>query len=133
MKSRIRVLPVVLALGALVLATAPAEAVVVLGVPGSYQVGFATPQAVTVVGGPLALVNSDTQPHNVIALTARRANGSAAWCSGYQAGKCPLFWSASVSAGEYTMVEGLADVVSGQSYQFYCSIHSRMIGTLTVL
>jgi len=127
-----RLVPVALALGVVMSAPA-ADAVVAIAVPGSYMVGYATPQTVTAVGGPLAIVNGDTQPHNFIALQAKRPNGSAPWCSSYQSGKCPLFWSEAVGTGGVTTVEGLDDVESGKTYLFYCSLHPSMIGTLNVI
>ena len=104
-----------------------AEAVVAVAVAGEF-----VPVAVTRVGGPLVFANADTSFHNLVA-TATRSDGSAAYCSEFAPGACPLFWSPLVDTGGSAEVEGLGAVRSGASYVFTCEIHPGMIGTLHVL
>lgn len=80
---------------------------------------------------PPAFLNLDQALHDVVALDARRPDGSAHWCHGYEPGTCPLFWSQLIGQGEVTPVEGFGDTPQG-SYRFYCSIHPDMIGEVVV-
>lgn len=80
---------------------------------------------------PPSFLNLDQNLHDVVALNDRRPDGSAPWCFQYESGACPLFWSRLVGQGVTTPVEGFGDMQPG-SYQFYCSIHPEMIGTVVV-
>jgi plastocyanin len=112
--------------------SAPARAVLVIAIPSNEFLDyFGTPATVAARAAPVFLVNTDGVPHSVIA-RAKRPDLSAAWCSGYDAGQCPLFWSAGVTQG-YTEVLGIPDTVGGTQYEFYCGVHPTMHATLIVV
>ena len=127
------ILPVVAA-GALVLGLArSADAVVIAAVPGSFQTTYGTPVATAPVGGPLVFANSDLQPHDVVAMNKYLPRAKArrvSWCKSYSVRKCPVFWSATVAQGETNV---LIQYAKPGTYTFYCQIHPRMTGTLTIL
>lgn len=135
--SRLRACLALSAAAALVVASAPsAHARVAAAGPGAFAAGFATPVVVTSVGGPVTFHSADAAPHNFVAtdtfLTKKQAK-KAEWCTSYSVGKCPLFWSATIGAGEQTDVMGLDKVEAGQQYAFFCSLHpGTMRGTLIV-
>lgn len=82
----------------------------------------------------LTYTNVDTARHDVVALDAKRPDGSAPWCDGYDPGGCPLFWSKLIAGnGTQTPVLGLPDAKAGESYTFFCSIHPYMTGTIEVV
>lgn len=114
---------------------APAGAVVAAAAPGSFQTTYATPVVVTTVGGTVTFVNSDIQPHDVVAfehyLPKKKAK-KFEWCTKFPKTKCPIFWSEVISAGGTASVQGLENVEAGQQYTFFCSVHPRMQGTLVV-
>ena len=114
---------------------APAGAAVAVTGPGGFVAGFVPPIVVIAPGEGITYANADIAPHNFVAydtfLTKKQAK-KAKWCSGFDAGKCPLFWSDSITAGDTTEVLGLQNVKSGESYGFYCSLHPGMKGTLIV-
>lgn len=127
------VLPVALCLALLVPGSARA-AVAVTG-PGGFLAGFIPPVVVVAPGEGITYANADIAPHNFMAdgvyMTKKQAR-KAKWCSAYDAGKCPLFWSQTITAGMSTEVLGLENVKSGKTYPFYCSLHPGMKGTLIV-
>lgn len=119
-----------------VLAAAPAGARVAVAGPGAFAAGYATPVVITPAGGPVTLVNADAAPHNFIAVDAfipKKVAKKVEWCPNYSKGKCPLFWSETIGAGEQTDVLGLERVVSGKQYAFVCTLHAAMRGTLVVI
>lgn len=134
-KSRFKVIVLTGAAASLMLVgtSNQANAAAVAAGPGGFAAGFATPVTAAPVGGPLTFVNGDIQPHNVIAtqnfLPAATAKKTP-WCKGYSKTKCPIFWSATVGAGQQTPVLGLENIESGKQYQFFCSVHPGMKGTL---
>lgn len=114
---------------------APASAAYAVTGPGGFAAGWATPAVVIAPGEAITYLNADAAPHNFIASEAfvpKKAAKKVKWCSGYDRGKCPLFWSETIGAGATTEVLGLERVVSGQQYAFYCSLHPNMKGTLIV-
>lgn len=133
--SKIKVLALTAVVSSAMIVGTPnaANAAVAAAGPGAFAAGFLTPVTVTPVGGPLTFVNGDIQPHNVIAVadflpkaTAKKTD----WCKGYAKTKCPIFWSATITAGGQTPVLGLENIESGKQYAFFCSIHPGMKGTL---
>ena len=83
---------------------------------------------------------ADIRPQNgVVRPGHTRPAESAPWCTdprnGFEPGACPLFWSDLIEGGpdSRTPVLGLGDAVVGKKYNFFCSIHPRMVGTLEVL
>ena len=119
--------------------TAPlerAEGSPAVAIPGSFAAGFATPVVLAQKGAVVTFHNADLAPHNVIASDAfvpRKAARKTKWCSGYQAGRCPLFWSATIGMGDNTPVLGLQRIKPGKQYAFFCSLHPNMRGVLVAL
>ena len=113
----------------------PAGAAVAVTGPGGFVAGYVPPIVVIAPGEGITYVNADIAPHNFVAydafLTKKQAKKTK-WCSGFDAGKCPLFWSDTITAGKSTEVLGLERLKSGDSYGFYCSLHPGMKGTLIV-
>ena len=113
----------------------PARAATVVTAPGGFLAGFVPPVVVVAEGEGITYVNGDIAPHNFVAADAfvpKKEAKKTPWCSSYDKGKCPLFWSQTISAGATTEVEGLERVVSGQQYGFLCTVHPNMNGTLIV-
>jgi len=113
----------------------PARAAVAATGPGGFVVGFVPPVVVIASDEGITYANADIAPHNFIAqdsFLTKKQERKTKWCSGYDAGKCPLFWSETITAGRTTDVLGLQRVRSGESYAFYCSLHPGMKGTLIV-
>ena len=127
------ILPIALCL--VVALPAPAGAAVAVTGPGGFVAGYIPPVVVVAPGEGITYANADIAPHNFVAYDAymtKKQAKKAKWCSGYDAGKCPLFWSQTITAGKTTEVLGLENVESGKSYGFYCSLHPGMKGTLIV-
>ncbi len=114
---------------------APAGAAPALTGPGSFAAGWLTPVVVITEGEGITYLNADAAPHNFISdgvfLTKRQAK-KVEWCSAYEKGLCPLFWSDTIGAGESTEVRGLEALKTGEQYPFFCSLHPNMKGTLIV-
>jgi plastocyanin len=114
---------------------APAGAAVAVTAPGGFVAGFVPPVVVVAEGEEITYVNADVAPHNFIALDAFRTKKQAKkakWCSAFDKGRCPLFWSETITAGQTTDVLGLEVLKSGDQYAFFCSLHPGMKGTLIV-
>ena len=114
---------------------APAQAAVALTGPGGFLAGYIPPVVVTAPDETITYVNADIAPHNFVALDtylSKKAAKKAEWCSAYDKGKCPLFWSPQISIGQSTEVSGVEFLKSGKQYGFYCSLHPNMKGTLIV-
>lgn len=90
----------------------------VLAGPGAQSVGYATPVASTSKGSKFAFRNFDTAAHNVTART-RASNGN------------PIFDSDTIALGGVTAVRGVEKLDVGQ-YEFFCTIHPNMTGTLSI-
>jgi len=117
------------------LLASPASAAVAVSGPGGFAAGYLTPVVVTAPGEAITYANFDAAPHNFVASTAfipKKLAKKAKWCSGYDKGKCPLFWSQTITAGETTEVEGVDFLEAGAQYEFFCSLHPNMKGTLVV-
>ena len=130
-----RRLTVVLCVVVLVAAFAsPASAAVVATVPGGFASGYVAPVVVLTEGEALTYYNFDVAPHNVVAdsvYLSKKAARKAKWCTAFE-GKCPLFWSPTITVGESTEVLGLDALKSGDQYGFLCTVHPNMKGTLIV-
>ena len=116
-----------------IIMAAPAHAVAILAVPGSFTAGFATPTAVATKSAPLEFGNADAAVHNVVAKTYGPDTNS--WCAkfSYAQGRGPLFRSDDLNTGGYGEVLGISKLVAGRSYAFFCSYHAgTMNGTLMV-
>jgi plastocyanin len=117
------------------LLAAPASAAAAVAGPGGYAAGFATPFVVTAPGETITFANFDIAPHNFVAADSflpKKLTKKAKWCSGFDKGKCPTFWSQTINAGETTEVEGVDFLESGTQYAFFCTLHPNMRGTLVV-
>ena len=113
----------------------PAGAAFVATAPGGFVTGFVPPVVVVAEGEGITYSNADIGRHDFVAADAyipKKAAKKVRWCSGFDVGKCPLFWSEAISTGESTEVLGLERVESGQDYGFFCSLHPNMRGTLVV-
>ena len=97
--------------------------------PEATIVGYATPVITAQPGGQLTFANFDLPSHDVVAYKAYGSD-TQPWCGGFLPGKCPLFWSELAGTGQTVGVEGLENLVVGRTYEFYCSIHPGMRGTL---
>lgn len=114
---------------------APAGAAEVATVPGSFVAGFVPPAVVIAEGEGINYSNADIAPHNFVAAGAflpKKAARKAKWCSSYDAGRCPLFWSLTIGTGDSTEVLGLERLVAGDQFAFLCTLHPNMKGTLVV-
>jgi plastocyanin len=88
--------------------------------PAAQTVGFATTIVVGVKAAPLVYVNADPlAQHNVVSVD-RLGDGVT-----------PVFKSKTIGVGGTDEI-GLGNTTPGSSYQFTCSIHPSMTGTLTV-
>lgn len=130
-----KALSVVAAACVVILGAQPARAAVAVTGPGGFVAGFVPPVVVVAPGEGITYANADIAPHNFMAyeayMTKKQAKKSP-WCSAYDRGRCPLFWSDTITAGQTTEVLGLENVQSGEQYTFYCSLHPGMKGTLIV-
>jgi plastocyanin len=109
-------------------AAPPVPAVALTG-PQAPTVGFATPTVLTVSGQALTLVNGDTTGHDITSKLTKPAKLK--FGKKYYTIQVPLFRSESVPAGGSAPVVGV-DTLKPGSYQFFCSLHTGMTGTLTV-
>lgn len=107
---------------------ARAAAHVAVAPVGASVVGFATPVVVAAKAAPLTFVNLDQIRHDFVA--TKRAGGSGPWCSRYPAGACPVFWTDLIGGGTTAPVQGTANLTSGERYEFVCTVHGVMKGTL---
>ena len=99
--------------------------------PGGANSVFAPPVVAVEPGGALTLASVDVFGHSLV--SNEYGPGTQPWCSGFQPGRCPLFWSFQVSLGGTTPVRGLESLVPGTVYPFYCFEHLGMKGTLVAL
>jgi plastocyanin len=105
--------------------------VVAAGPGAQLASNYATPVVVTSVGGDLSFINADASRHDVVAVDAVGPDDQP-WCVSAPAGQCPLFWSTLIGIGQQTPVLGTENLESSASYEFYCTLHPNMRGTLVV-
>ena len=86
--------------------------------PGAASTGYVTPAVFAPAGGKLSFTNLDVVQHDVTS-TEKGPDGR------------PLFHSKLVGLGEAADVEGVSALSAG-SYDFFCSVHPGMRGTLLV-
>jgi plastocyanin len=117
------------------LLASPASSAAAAAGPGGFAAGFVTPVVVAAPGEAITFANFDVAPHNFVSSAAflpKKLAKKAKWCSGFDKGKCPAFWSQTITAGETTEVEGVEFLKSGSQYEFICTLHPNMKGTLVV-
>lgn len=105
---------------------------VVLTGPQAAVVGYTAPVVAVPVGGSLTHVNADLPRHDVIAVNAYGPDDQP-WCNRFSQGQCPLFWSPLIGIGGTSQVLGLENLEPLTTYEFTCSIHAGMVGTLVAL
>lgn len=98
---------------------APGDGVVVAGplgfvFPGTYY----TPAAAVAEGGSLTLHHVDLALHDVLSVDLDESDG-------------PLFRSPLIGLGQSADVDGVSELAPG-AYDFYCSLHPWMVGTVVV-
>jgi plastocyanin len=121
---------------ALSVATVPAGAEVkpvVVTLPGAWVTTYATQVVVVDAARAADYVNADIALHDVWSVATRPAGDASPWCAKFASAKCPVFYSELIPLAEITPILGLEDVVAGQFYEFYCSIHRGMRGTLVAI
>lgn len=92
---------------------------------------YVTREVVVDVAGTLTLLNVDLPAHDIVAVASGPADNP--WCGRFAGRACPLFASPLVGLGEQAVVEGTDQLAPLASYDFYCSVHPWMTGTLTAL
>jgi plastocyanin len=89
------------------------------------------------VSGTLTLTNTDLAGHDIVSV----ADGpeSNPWCERFPARTCPLFASPMLGLGEQGQVEGIDALPRSDplgtvyTYEYYCSVHPWMTGTITTI
>lgn len=104
---------------------------IVFSGPGGQFATYTQPVAFAQVDGDLTHVNVDIAQHDVRSLDVRAPEDRPAWCGNLT--PCPLFTSELVGAGKTSRVRGLDGIEAGKTYEFTCSIHPNMFGTLVAL
>jgi plastocyanin len=87
--------------------------------PAAQSAGYLTKTATTGVGGPLSFYNFDYVQHDVRSVESAPEGG-------------PLFSSELAGPGQSVPIAGLDRVSSGATYEFLCSIHPGMRGSLKI-
>lgn len=118
---------------ALVPAHAAVERVVAgpaAGAPGAGD--YLTKVVVSRAGTEVIFENLDVAlpPHDV--LSADIGPDGRPWCAGQLPGRCRLFASEAIFAPETTPVRG-TELLEPGLYDFFCSFHTWMTGTLVVV
>lgn len=116
----------------LALAAAPAaSAATVYAGPLAASSNYLTPRASIRAGERLSFTNYDTVLHDVTARQSYRPPKKKK--KKKKRGRTePLFQSALIGFGRTAPVRGVERTKAGQTYAFFCSIHSSMTGSLTV-
>jgi plastocyanin len=106
---------------------------VALAAPEAETVGFATPVVVVPQGQALTFVNADPASyfHNLFSTERLPKGTKEPWCASFAPGQCPRFYSDTIEAGQTAPVTGVPKLAPG-SYDFVCTMHGSMMGTLIV-
>jgi plastocyanin len=111
---------------------APAVSSTVVAQPGSFATSYTTRVVPVQVGGELTFLNGDLQQHDVVAFSDY-GPGDQPWCDAFSPGKCPVVWSKLIGLSGSTEVLGTENLQAGRTYEFYCTIHPSMRGTLVAV
>jgi plastocyanin len=103
----------------------PEGASQVLSGPQGSATNYLTPQVLTTAGSVVSLTNLDQTTHDVTSRDTRTVVVKK------KKKKVPLFSSPIVAGGQTAAIPGTEDLKPGD-YDFYCSLHPGMTGTLTV-
>ncbi len=123
-KKRVAALAAAAGLALAMISPTPAQAAANLGVavPGSFTAGYATPVIVVTKDAPFNFVSADIQGHDIVSVAPGSVRGHY------------LFASDVIPLAGVSEVQGMQNTVSGETYEFFCSIHpGTMRGELTVL
>ncbi|HET6403846.1 MAG TPA: hypothetical protein VFH78_04310 [Candidatus Thermoplasmatota archaeon] len=94
--------------------------------------GYAPVVVVADVSGTLTFTNLDIAAHDIIAKQLGPTDNP--WCSRYVGHHfCPLFASPLIGLGKEAVVEGTDQLQPGRTYDFFCSIHHWMTGTIVAI
>lgn len=97
---------------------------VVSGPQGS-AMNYLTPQVLTTAGSVVSFTNLDQTTHDVTSRATRTVIVKK------KKKKIPLFSAPMTAGGQMSEIPGTASLKPG-TYDFYCSMHPGMTGTLTV-
>lgn len=103
--------------------------------PAGPFIGYTVPFIVASQGDAINFINLDAFEHDVVSYRKQPGLG-APWCAeaGFvTAGSCPVIWTPLIGITGQTPVLGMDLVQPGENYEFFCSIHANMEGTLVVL
>ena len=121
----------------------------ILATPASRATTYATPIAVVQPGDELTFLNLEPFPHTVRSFEMGPDN--TVWCNPpksnrpahpktnprrFPVGKCPLLWTPPISMTNGVLqskVYGTANLESGTTVDFYCTVFPNMEGTLIVI
>ena len=94
----------------------------IVAVPGSGVAGYATPRAVINRAAPATFVNLDavTSPHDVTSVEETSGTPPE-----------PKIYTAVIDGGETATIMFRGTLTAGD-YEYYCSIHQNMRGTITL-
>ena len=98
--------------------------------------GYVTPVMVVEKGGELSYTNLDIVQHDVVhdvAVDGVANKKKSRWCKKFKRKECPLFWSPRAGLGDTVAVKGLGNIVPGEVYTFFCTLHPGMKGNLVVV
>ncbi|HVL89624.1 MAG TPA: hypothetical protein VM841_05240 [Actinomycetota bacterium] len=107
--------------------------------PGGAFTTYTVPLIVITQGDTITYRNIDIAAHDVRATVF---GPDRAWCMqfpfNFPSGKCPLFTSRLIGLSGTSPVYGIPDLVvppseTAKTYEFFCSIHPNMKGTLVVV
>lgn len=84
-------------------------------------------------GGRVLFVNADLRAHDVVSVATGPMTNE--WCDDHRFRNrpCPLFASGFIRLGETSEVQGIGQLTPLSTYEFFCSIHPWMEGSLTAI